>query len=94
MKSNAPFLVASTAVLIVPWPEIDDDRQRVVRVAQPFEHLEAVHARHLHVEQDEVGRLALGQRQSFLAGGGADELVAFVFERHPAASRGSRLRRR
>ena len=63
MKSNAPFLVASTAVLIVPWPEIIDDRQRLVHRAQPVEHLEAVHARHLDVEQHEVGRLALGQRQ-------------------------------
>ena len=61
----------------------DDDRQRVVHGAQPVEHLDAVHARHLHVEQHEVGRLALGERQPLLAGRGADELVAFVFERHP-----------
>ena len=59
-----------------------DDRQRLVHRAEALEHLEAVHARHLHVEQDEIGRLALGQRQAFLAGGRADELVAFVFERH------------
>ena len=51
--------------------------------AQPIEHLEAVHAGHLDVEQHEVGRFALGQRQPFLAGRGADELVAFVLERHP-----------
>ena len=61
------LLVASTAVLIVPWPEIDHDRQRLVHRAQPLEHLEAVHARHLDVEQHEVGRLALGQREPFLA---------------------------
>ena len=83
MKSNAPFLVASTAVLIVPWPGDHDDRQRLVHRAQPIEHLEAVHARHLDVEQDEVGRVALGEREPFLAGRGADELVPFVFERHP-----------
>ena len=83
MKSNAPFLVASTAVLIVPWPETTIDRQRLVHVAQPLEHLDAVHARHLDVEQDQVRRFALGQRQPFLAGGGAEELVAFVLERHP-----------
>ena len=51
--------------------------------AQPLEHLDAVHARHLDVEQDQVGGLALGEREPFLAGGGADELVAFVLERHP-----------
>ena len=51
--------------------------------AQPLEHLDAVHARHLDVEQHEVGRFALGEREPFLAGGGADELVAFVLERHP-----------
>ena len=38
---------------------------------------------HLHVEQHEIGRLALGEREPFLAGRGADELVALVLERHP-----------
>ncbi len=83
MKSNAPFFVASTAVLIVPWPETTIDRQRLVHRAQPLEHLDAVHAGHLHVEQHEVGRLALGERQPFLAGRGAEELVALVLEGHP-----------
>ena len=83
MKSNAPFLVASTAVLIVPWPETTIDRQRLVHRAQPLEHFDAVHAGHLDVEQHEVGRLALGEREALLAGRGADELVAFVLERHP-----------
>ncbi len=82
MKSNAPFLVASTAVLIVPWPEITTTGSVLVHRAQPLEHLDAVHARHLDVEQHEVGRLALGERQPFLAGRGAEELVALVFERH------------
>ena len=61
----------------------DDDRQRLVHGAQPVEHLEAVHAGHLDVEQHEIGRLALGERQAFLAGRGADELVALVLEGHP-----------
>ena len=34
----------------------------------PLQHLEAVHARHLDVEEHEVGRLALDQREPFLAG--------------------------
>ena len=83
MKSNAPFLVASTAVLIVPWPETTTTGSASFMRAQALEHFDAVHARHLDVEQDEVGRLALGQREPLLAGRGADELVAFVLERHP-----------
>ena len=83
MKSNAPFLVASTAVLIVPWPEMTTTGSVSFIAAEPIEHLDAVHARHLDVEDDQVGRLALGEREPFLAGGGADELVAFVLERHP-----------
>jgi hypothetical protein len=69
-------------VLIVPCPEITTTGSASLRgAAVPAPR--AVHARHLHVEQDEVGRLPLGQRQPFLAGGRADELVAFVFQRHP-----------
>ena len=82
MKSNAPFLVASTAVLIVPWPETITTGSASFMCAQPLEHLDAVHAGHLHVEQHQIGRFALGQREPFLAGGGADELVALVLERH------------
>ena len=60
----------------------DDDRERVVDVAQPLEDLDAIHAGHLHVEQHEIGSFALGERESFLAGGGADHVVALVLERH------------
>ena len=56
MKSNAPFLVASTAVLIVPWPEMMTTGSVSFIAAEPIEHLEAVHARHLDVEDDQVGR--------------------------------------
>ncbi len=83
MKSNAPFLVASTAVLIVPWPETTMTGSASFIAAQPIEHFEAVHAGHLHVEQHEVGRFALGERQPLLTGRGQDAFVAFVLERHP-----------
>jgi len=65
-----------------PVPRDDDHGQRVVHVAQPLEDLDAVHAGHLHVEQHQIRRLALGQRQAFLSGGGADDVVALVLERH------------
>ena len=63
MKSNAPFLVASTAVLIVPWPETTTTGSASFMARSRVEHLEAVHARHLDVEQHEIRRLALGERQ-------------------------------
>jgi hypothetical protein len=63
-------------------PGHDDDRQRLVHVPQPLEHLDAVHAGHLDVQQHEVRRFTLGQREPLLTGGGAEELVAFVLERH------------
>ena len=44
------------------------DRQRLVGAAQPAQHLEAVDAGHLDVEEHEVGRLALGDREAFRAG--------------------------
>ena len=91
MKSNAPFLVASTAVLIVPWPETTTTGSVSFMRAQPLEHLEAVHARHLDVEQHEIGRLALGQRQPLLAGRRAEELVALVLEGHPQRVANGRL---
>ena len=43
------------------------DRHGLVHRAQARQHVHAVHARHLDVEQHEVGRFALGQRQAFLA---------------------------
>ena len=83
-KSKAPELGSPRRPsLIVPWPGDHHDRQRLVDGAQLSQHLDAVHARHLDVEQDEVAALALGQREAFLAGGGADELVVLVLEDHP-----------
>ena len=60
----------------------DDHRQRVVHRAQTIEHLDAVHARHLHVEQHEVRRLTFSEREAFLAGRRADDVVPFVLEGH------------
>ena len=48
-----------------------DDRQRGKHRVEACEHVKAVHAGHLDVEQHEVRRLALGQRQTLLAGCGA-----------------------
>ena len=41
----------------------------------------------------EIGRVALDEREPFLAGCGADELVALVFERPPHRIADARLRR-
>ena len=57
--------------------------QRLVEGVELPQHLHAVHARHLDVEQHEVGALALHRGEAFLAAGGADELVVLVFENHP-----------
>ena len=60
----------------------DHHRKSFVHRPETVEHLEAVHARHLHVEQHEVRRFAFREREAFLAGGRADEIVAFVLEHH------------
>ena len=78
-------------MLIVPWPEMTTTGSASFMAASRSQHLEAVHARHLDVEQHQVRRLALGEREPFLAGRGADELVAFVFERHPQRIADGRL---
>jgi hypothetical protein len=64
-------------------PRDDDDRQRLVRLADPLQRLEAVHARHLDVEKHEVRRFPLEDRQSFRSARGFLDIVAFVFENHP-----------
>ena len=69
----------------------DDDRQRLVHRAQPLEHFEAVHAGHLDVEQHQVGRLALGERQPLLPGRGQDALVALRIRGHPQRVADGRL---
>ena len=59
-----------------------DDRRDLDEVPQLLQHFEAVHARHLDVEEHQVGRLALDQLDAFLAGGRLHHVVAVVFERH------------
>ena len=48
-----------------------------------LEDVEAIHARHFDVEKYEVGRIALDQREPFLPGGSADELISLVLEGPP-----------
>jgi hypothetical protein len=42
----------------------EDDHRQVGALAQPPQHLHAVHSRHLHVEDGEVGRRLLQRRQA------------------------------
>ena len=60
----------------------DDDRRDLDEVPQLLQHFEAVHARHLDVEEHQVGRLALDQLDAFLAGRRQHHVVAVVLERH------------
>ena len=73
MKSYAPALVASTAVETVPCPEIITTGVASFDALQALQHLEAVHARHLDVEEDEVGRLLFGERHPFRPARGLDD---------------------
>ena len=50
---------------------------------QALQHLEAVHPGHLDVEEYELGRIAVDEREPVLTGRRAVHLVAFVFENHP-----------
>ena len=59
-----------------------DDRRGLDEVAQLLQHLEAVHAGHLDVEEDQVGRFALDQRDALFAGRRLHDFVAFVLEDH------------
>ena len=79
----APDLMASTAVGGGPVPGDHDNRQRLVERMQLAQDLHAVHPWHLDVEQDEIGPIALHQRNGVRAIAGAHELVLFVFEDHP-----------
>ena len=81
-KSTAPDLIASTAVAVAPWPEIMIDRQRLVERVQLAQHLHAVHAGHLDVEEHGVGPLALHGGEAVLAAGRAHELIILVLEDH------------
>src|SRR5205823_5815518 len=60
----------------------DNDRECLVDRAKSIEDFYAVHARHLDVEDDQIGRLAFGQRETFLTGRGGDVVVPLVLEGH------------
>ena len=61
----------------------DHDGQRLVGAPHALQRLEAVHAGHLDVEKDQVGRVAFGERHAFRSARGLDDLVALVLEDHP-----------
>ena len=60
-----------------------DDRQRLVQRLDLGERLEPVHAGHLDVEEDDVGRLALNRGDPLFRRRRRGVLVPLVFERHP-----------
>jgi len=59
-----------------------DDRQRLVHGVQPSQNVHPVHARHLHVEEDQIEVIPLDEREPFLPGRRAHKIVAFVLQRH------------
>ena len=59
------------------------DRHRLVDRLDPAQRFHAVHARHLDVEEDDVRRLALHERDALFGGRRRKVLVAFVLEGHP-----------
>ena len=61
----------------------DHHRQRLVDRLDALQRLEAVHAGHLDVEEDEIGRLLLGERHAFRPARRLEHVVALVLEDHP-----------
>ena len=72
-------------------PRNNDHRQRLVRRLDPLQRIQAVHPRHLDVEEHEIRRLTFGQRHSLGSAGRLDHLVALVFEDHPDRTADLRL---
>jgi hypothetical protein len=66
MKSKAPNRVASTAGRNRAVARDHDDRKSGIRLLDPGEDLEPIHARHLDVEENGVGTIALEPIQSRL----------------------------
>ncbi len=91
MKSKAPRRVACMASVMVPWPEIiaTGSASSIFRISA--QRLEAVHAGHLDVEQDHVGRIALDRGHSVRPARRPDELVVLVLEDHPQRVADGRL---
>ena len=81
-KSNAPSLVALTAVSMVPWPEMMTTCGRSVErdLLNARQRFHAVHAGQPDVEQNRVVILAGQLFQALFAGFDRWQSVAFVFE--------------
>ena len=79
-KSNAPRWVASTAVAMVPWPEIMTIWARASRSRSRLKRLEPVEPRHLHVEEDEVRAELRVDADRLSAGRGDANVQVLVLE--------------
>ncbi len=74
-------------------PRDHDDRERLVRLLDLLQHFEPVDPRHLDVEEDEVGRFLLDEREPFRPARRLLDVVALVLENHPHRIDGSPPRR-
>ena len=63
-------------------PRNHDDRRDLDEVPQLLQYFEAIHARHLDVEEHEIGRFPLDELDAFLARRRQHHVVAVVLERH------------
>ena len=64
------------AAVVAAGAGVDDDRRVDAALLQPPQHLEAVGARHLEIEDDAVDRLAGQDVERLVAAGGDDRVVA------------------
>jgi hypothetical protein len=65
----------------------EQDRDAVVVLAHPAQHLEAVHVGQHHVERDRVGLELAGRAHGRHAAAGGAHLPALVAQRHRSAAR-------
>ena len=72
-------------------PRDHDHGQGGIALPEARQDLEAVDARHLDVEDDDVRPAALHGGEAVLARGGLDELVPLVLEDHPQGGSDVRL---
>jgi hypothetical protein len=82
-ETGCPLVACLKSILCCAVSRHHDYGHCRVRRLDALENFEAVHARHFDVEKHEVWRVALNQREPFLAGGCADELITLVFECPP-----------
>ena len=64
------------AAVVVAGAGVDDDRRVDAALLQPPQHLEAVDARHLEIEDDAVDRLAGEEVERLVAAGGDSRVIA------------------